>query len=1476
MKCLLYFLLSLFLLFSCSTDDGGRVIAPSPSPSDGGMTFVLHLPDPATGPASYALTDAEENAIETLDVFAFKKELLGSYILKEYAEVEASSITTDALNPRKKSFRVNFFELKENLDYVFVIIANGRDLLGTPSTYIGNERDAILSGFKVTNIGRWIDTGRSIPMWGETKEVKLTNNMKLTGVKLLRMLSKIDVHVSSSAEMDFSLTSVRLYNYRKNGYVVPSRGNFTSNTMETVKAPTLCGGREEYPSCVLYSGTKDLTSTGCVSQIYTFETDVALTSANTPDFDRMPCVVIGGRFQGGPETYYRINFVKKENGVTTYLNLLRNHRYTLNIQHVHGGGYLTPEAAFRAKGMNLDAEVLEWNDSKMTELVFDGQYVLTVSRGEWSFMKEARTASSSDNLLEVYTDVPTGWETDKVTDASSQPIDWLSLSPSVGPKDKTVQTRLLLKENTTGNPRTGYVYLKAGRLMYRLEVNQSHIGFVPVSAITLDKTDITVKEGESFTLNATVLPANATDKTLTWESDDMQVATVTQEGKIYAHKPGTALVRVKATDGSGTESICKVTVLTSQVFVTGVTLDKNTASMTTGTPLQLNATVLPVDATNKKVTWESSDPTVASVDATGLVSVYKTGTARITVVTDDGGKTAVCQITARSVVTGVTLNKDELTLVNGEVGTLKATVLPFDVTNKSVTWSSSDESVAVVNANGQITTRKAGTTVITVKTAEGGKTATCTVTVSAGVVSVTSITLNKTSTTLKEGSTEKLNATIAPASATNKEVMWTSDKPSVASVAVDGTITAHKSGTATITAKTVDGGKTAMCMVTVNTSAIAVTGVSLNPDKLSLVEGNSSPLTATILPGNATVKSVTWSSSAPAIASVDGTGRVTAHKAGQATITVTTTDGNKTGQCLVTVTSSLVAVTGVSLNKSALSLSASGSEKLQATITPSNATNKSVTWKSSDPFVASVAADGTVSAHKAGSATITVTSVDGGKEATCAVRVNAGVVSVTGVTLNKTQLNLVEGNSEGLTATVTPSDATNKNVTWSSSNSSVATVDATGKVTALSAGNATITVTTADGSKTAVCSVSVTAKTIAVTGISVSPTSLAKKTGESHQLSATVSPANATNKNVTWTSSNPAVATVSSTGLVTATGPGSATITVASQADPTKTATASISVTQPVTGVTISPTTSEVREGETLTLTATVSPGNASNKNVTWSSSNTAIATVDASGVVTGKSVGAVTITVTTVEGGKTAVSMVTVKPKIVSPYYPSAHKGWAGSNIYWDGSKLTFDDTDVTTHQNYQGVFFQWGSLWGIAPNDESASTTTVYTPSGQTTVSWTSIPRVDTGLNIPDDKPRSYLMEIHDPSKNIGDICRYLTEKAGGTLYGKKWRMPTQKEFESLYAYTPFGNFGVQSGNASGTTTISSGYKRDNIFLPASGARNEIRGSLGSVGELGLYWSASPYGNFGYHLNFSKSVVTVNIYAARAYGMAVRCVQE
>ena len=328
---------------------------------------------------------------------------------------------------------------------------------------------------------------------------------------------------------------------------------------------------------------------------------------------------------------------------------------------------------------------------------------------------------------------------------------------------------------------------------------------------------------------------------------------------------------------------------------------------------------------------------------------------------------------------------------------------------------------------------------------------------------------------------------------------------------------------------------------------VPVTGVTVTGANTATA-GDTVTLTATVAPANATDKSVTWSTSDAAVATVNANGVVTTKKAGKVTITATSNgDKTKFGSIEITVSAATVPVTSVTVAGDA-AMTVDGEQTLTATVAPANATDKTVTWKSSDATVATVDANGKVVAKKAGEVTITATA--GGVSGTLKITVSdkaPTVIPVQSVTVTGKQ-ELVEGASTTLTATVAPADATDKTVTWKSSDESVATVDKDGVVTAKKAGTVTITATA--GGVSGTLDITVTAKpveTVPVTSVEVTvEAGTTVSVGKTLQATATVKPGNATNKKVTWKSSDESIATVDANGVITAKKAGKVVITATS------------------------------------------------------------------------------------------------------------------------------------------------------------------------------------------------------------------------------------------------------------------------------------------------------------------------------------------
>jgi len=795
----------------------------------------------------------------------------------------------------------------------------------------------------------------------------------------------------------------------------------------------------------------------------------------------------------------------------------------------------------------------------------------------------------------------------------------------------------------------------------------------PVTSITVAPPTLTLNPEAYQNITATIAPANATNQNITWTSSDNNVATVSDLpgqipnliGVVSGVSPGTAIITATTEDGGFTAQ-CTVTVVSP---VTGVTVAPTTLTLEVGGSSDLTATIAPANATNQNITWSSSNSNIASVVTgqfpnIGIVGGVSPGTAIITATTADGGFTAQCTVTvvpATVPVTGVTITPTTLTLEVGDLGTATVSIIPSNATNDLVNWSSSNPAIATATwgtnaAQGFIEGIAPGTAIITATTEDGGFTAQCTVTVVP--IAVTGLTITPNTMNIQIGNSANINPTITPANAANQNITWTSSNNNVATVANSpagnfAIVTGESVGTAIIIATTQDGGFTARCTVTV--APILVNGVSLNNTTLNLIEGNQSTLTASVTPANATNTNVTWSSSNSNIATVNN-GVVSAIAPGNAIISVTTVDGGFTATCSVTVTAQNISVTSVNLNNSSLEMYVGSDALLVATVLPSNATNKNVTWSSSNTNIASVS-NGLVVSLSPGTTVITVTTVDGGFTGRCTVTVQTPIIQLTGLRISQTSLTMVAGDETQLTTTPIPANASNASVVWSSLNGNIATVNQSGIVTAINQGTTRIFATSAvNSSIIAFCDVTVTPNTIAVTGVEINDIPDENcRVGLNYQFIKTVLPANASNRNVNWSSNNPSVAVINSNGLATFLAPGIATITVTTQ-DGGFTASRALTITNnniPVTGIEIYNGVQNLEStlGSPIPIEYVISPENATNKLANWTSSNPAVVSIvnipmgdgTIGGAATANSIGVAILTATTQDGGFTAQCTVTV-----------------------------------------------------------------------------------------------------------------------------------------------------------------------------------------------------------------------------------------
>ena len=302
----------------------------------------------------------------------------------------------------------------------------------------------------------------------------------------------------------------------------------------------------------------------------------------------------------------------------------------------------------------------------------------------------------------------------------------------------------------TVNSESGQIYGKSGGTARIYATATDGSGKSDYITVTVDDTvkitsiytcpeNMTLMVGDTETLSPVIYPSNATNKTLDWTTTNSSVASVSG-GVVTAKAPGSAYIKATARDGSGKVGSTFVEVW-GNVLVQSINVVPSSKTMNIGDSVILSANVTPSNATDSHVVWESTNPSVATVNAaSGLVCAVGAGTATIKAEAQDGSGvvgTATITVRANVPVTGITVCPETKTLNVGESATLQATVYPYNATNKSVTWRSSNESVACVDRiTGYMTALKAGTVTITATTSDGGYTDSADITVYIDTVTI--------------------------------------------------------------------------------------------------------------------------------------------------------------------------------------------------------------------------------------------------------------------------------------------------------------------------------------------------------------------------------------------------------------------------------------------------------------------------------------------------------------------------------------------------------------------------------------------------------------------------------------------------------------------------------------------------------------------------------------------------------------------
>ncbi len=480
------------------------------------------------------------------------------------------------------------------------------------------------------------------------------------------------------------------------------------------------------------------------------------------------------------------------------------------------------------------------------------------------------------------------------------------------------------------------------------------------------------------------------------------------------------------------------------------------------------------------------------------------------------------------------------------------------------------------------------------------------------------IALSKNKLTVKKGSNDTLTVQFNPVNATNQNVTWGYSSYNIVSV-TNGVITGRGVGEGYVFVKSTDGAFADTCWITVVNEPL--TGIELNKNFTTAFVNQQDTLSVIFSPLDASDKTVKWTSDDVAVATVSSLGVITGKGIGSTMIRVTANDGGFEAVCQVVV--SFNPATSMSLNAEEITLDANSTSYMSASFLPWNASNKNVTWSSSNPEVASVSTSGAVKGLTEGTAVITAQSQDNPElTARCTVTVN--YYPVTAMTLKETEKTVVVGASFFPYTTFTPSNASNQTIECTSSNEEILEVLSYGYIKALAPGTAILTARTVDGDFESTCEVTIV-ESIPVEAITLSDEEIWLKVGATLRPSRTFIPSNATNQKYTYRSEEEEVAILSDNyGTIKAVALGTTTVTVTTD-DGGHTASVTVHVVPDVESVRLHTHEVELTVGDPLKLSAIVAPVQAI-QTLQWTSSDEAVAVVDEEGVVTTLRAGSVLI----------------------------------------------------------------------------------------------------------------------------------------------------------------------------------------------------------------------------------------------------------
>ncbi len=839
---------------------------------------------------------------------------------------------------------------------------------------------------------------------------------------------------------------------------------------------------------------------------------------------------------------------------------------------------------------------------------------------------------------------------------------------------------------------------------------------------------------------------------------------------------------------------------TGTIKVQGVSLPE-TAEIAVGMTEELTAKLSPVDPDNANVIWKSDNEAVATVDENGIVTAKTVGTANVMVTTEDGGYTATCTV---AVVTGVSVesvsfDNATLSMLVDDVKTLNATISPDNASTKDIIWTSSDDTVATVTANGSITAIKEGTATITATTKDGGKTATCVVTVSA--IPAASVVLDSNYLTMLPIEKTTLTATVYPDNATYQDIVWKSSDTTVVKVDENGNLKALKQGTAIITATNHDG-KSGKCTVTVNGGWLfnqdyedgentIFTSTANGWSRVKNADGNW--VMDLTIDENTTIAMDYYPAS---LYAADGTAplppgafvisfdicNLSAEGAGF--FSIHAYDDNSSGNYYAFDARDLEIGEwyNVKFYQNGTAYAKKSTETEYSSINVKNGahgissgTNHFALWLDCDSRLLKPE-------YQTTSEEVRETHVQFDN-----FRISSEV-NATGIELDKSDVEINTNETITLNPSFVPSNTTDINVVYSTSDANVATVDKYGNVIGKGNGTATITATTLDGGFTDTCEVTVGGATLA-SRITLSTDAVTLNVGENKTIVATVLPENASVEGVNWTTEDETIAIIDVNGVVTAVGPGTTNIVAIATDGSNVSAKCVVKVNAiPVTSVKMDKETISMAVLDEVTVSTTVLPENASFKTVTYTSSDTNVATVDSNGVVKARNKGTAVITAS-VQDGVSDKCIVTVSGTVLmeQDFEDETNTQFYENNVAGDSCWTRIQDENGNWVLKMNGASIKDSFVNGIWPTAQAPE---FKVPATDFSFSFDVCRTSDVGyrtLNLifytDESNIRGIKVDTTDFEKGVWYDVKIVYEKSAFITYYKK-------KSDAIYSVQPFMN--------------------------------------------------------------------------------------